>query len=194
MSHHLIARGLQFQAVGPFNLSVESGRCLAIVGPSGSGKSLLLKMLADLIPHEGTCSLDDVDARAIPAPHWRRSLRYCAAEPGWWAPTIGAHFVDPEAARRACPALKLDPALLAAAPERASTGERQRLALLRSMEDDPAFLLLDEPSSALDEASTGLMETLLEEAMAKGMGLVLASHDKRQVARLAHDIVETARP
>ncbi|MCW5720797.1 MAG: ATP-binding cassette domain-containing protein [Devosia sp.] len=164
-----------------------------MVGASGAGKSLLLKMLADLIPHEGLCSLDGVSARDIPAPQWRMRIRYCAAEPGWWAPTIGAHFRDPAAIGQACAALGLDGALLDAAPERVSTGERQRFALLRGLEDRPAFLLLDEPSSALDETSTDLVEALLEDAMDKGMGLVLASHDKRQVARLADDILEISR-
>jgi len=194
MVHRLVTEGLQCAGAGPFDLTVESGQCLAVNGPSGAGKSRLLRMLADLIPHEGRCRLDGIDRAAIAAPQWRRRVRYCAAEPGWWAPTIGAHFTDPEKVRRTCTELGLAAHLLDVPPERASTGERQRFALLRGMEDDPAFLLLDEPSSALDEASIALLERLLEAARDRGMGLVLASHDRRQVARLADDVLEIGKP
>ena len=185
MLHRLTATALRFEGIGPFDLTVFSGQCLAVTGPSGAGKSLLLRMLADLLPHEGTCSLDDTPRSQIAGPAWRKRVRYCAAEPGWWAPKVADHFLDPNAARAACASLSLDPGQLDVAPDRLSTGERQRFAILRAIEDAPDFLLLDEPSSALDQASTLLLEALLMQRQQAGMGLVLVSHDAAQVARMA---------
>jgi ABC-type multidrug transport system ATPase subunit len=89
--------------------------------------------------------------------------------------------------RRACllPAVCLAPALLDAPVARLSSGERQRLALLRAVLQRPRFLLLDEPTAALDPHSRDQVEALLQRLKGEGMGLLLVSHDPAQAARLA---------
>jgi ABC-type sulfate/molybdate transport systems ATPase subunit len=69
--------------------------------------------------------------------------------------------------------------------QRLSTGERQRLALLRALLRNPPVLLLDEPTGALDAASTALVEQELARRLADGLMLVLVTHDAQQAARLA---------
>ena len=179
---------LQFGNIGPFSLSVASGECLAVVGPSGSGKSLLLRMMADLLPHAGSCWLDGRECASMPAPQWRRLIRYSGSEPGWWAPTIGAHFRDTQGNRDGAEHLGLSRALFNAAPDRLSTGERQRFALLRAIEQRPRFLLLDEPTSALDHKSTLQVESLIGELLAEDIGIVIASHAAEQVQRVSNAI------
>jgi len=66
-----------------------------------------------------------------------------------------------------------------------STGERQRLALLRAVVQRPRFLLLDEPTAALDAASREGVEQLLQALKAEGLGLLVVSHDAGQARRLA---------
>ena len=61
-------------------LDVQAGECIAISGSSGTGKSLLLRAIADLDPHEGECWLDGQAASAMPAPQWRRRVAYLAAD------------------------------------------------------------------------------------------------------------------
>jgi ABC-type iron transport system FetAB ATPase subunit len=185
MANQLQASGLSCHGVGPVDFTVAGGECLAITGPSGSGKSLLLRMVADLIPHDGSCSLDGTGAGSMPAPQWRRLVRYVASEPGWWAPTVADHFADPATFTDQATRIGLSPALGSAAPERLSTGERQRAAILRAIEHRPRVLLLDEPTSALDEASTIKVEALVRSLMGEGMALVLVSHNADQVLRLA---------
>lgn len=185
MPSTLMTRALKFGSIGPFSLSVSSGRCLAVAGPSGSGKSLLLRMMADLLPHTGTCQVDGQDSQAMSAPEWRRLVRYSGSEPGWWAPTIGAHFFDFQKNVEGAERLGLSPALFDAAPDRLSTGERQRFALLRAIERRPKFLLLDEPTSALDHASTLQVEALIGKLMGEGLGVVIVSHAADQVDRVS---------
>lgn len=176
---------LQFEHLGPFDLEAASGRCLAVIGPSGSGKSLLLRMIADLMPHQGNSRLDDRDCVAMSAPEWRRLVRYSSSEPGWWAPTVADHFKDIAAMGTAAENLRLSTDLFDAAPDRLSTGERQRFALLRAIEQRPRFLLLDEPTSALDHETTLQVEALIHDLMADDVGIILVSHDADQVDRLA---------
>lgn len=185
----LSAKGLKFQSIGPIDLAVAAGRCLAVSGPSGAGKSLTLKMIADLVPHEGECFLDGVAASSLSGPAWRKLVRYVSSEPGWWAPTVAGHFSNAAAQAEAMKRLFLDRSLLEAAPDRLSTGERQRMAFLRAIEDRPKVLLLDEPTSALDPASVTAVEEIVREMMATGCAVVLTSHDPEQVERLAHDVL-----
>lgn len=185
VGHQLIGKELRCAGVGPIDFAVEAGQCLAVTGPSGSGKSLLLRMIADLIPHDGDCTLAGVAASAMPAPQWRKLVRYAASEPGWWAPTIAEHFAETANLDEAFERLGLPAGLGSAPPERLSTGERQRIALLRAIEQRPKVLLLDEPTSALDTVSTLAVEAMVRDLMAEDMSIILVSHNPEQVGRLA---------
>lgn len=182
----LVITNLRGAIVGPLSLTVEAGACAAISGPSGAGKSLLLRMIADLDPNEGTVHLGDLDRASTTAPAWRRHTIHLAAEPGWWAERVDAHF---EPARQAAALaltarLGLPSDIMAREIRTLSTGERQRLALVRALSRGPRCLLLDEPTSALDPDAVANVEALLRETMAEGMVLVLVSHDASQAERL----------
>lgn len=181
----LQARELRGALSGPFDLELAPGRCTVLSGPSGIGKSLLLRMLADLDPNQGRVSLGDVSRESLPASTWRRLVTYVAAESGWWEDSVAAHFSDLDAVRPLLPQVNLDPSLLQAQVLQLSTGERQRLALLRALVQQPRFLLLDEPTAALDPASRDAVEQLLRRQREQGMGLLLVSHDADQAQRLA---------
>ena len=172
--------------VGPIDLTVAAGACAAISGPSGAGKSLLLRMIADLDPSQGEVRLGGLRRDAVPAPAWRACVMHLAAESGWWAERVDAHFPPATLTRAADLAgrLALPENVLQRSIPTLSTGERQRLALVRALVRDPACLLLDEPTSALDPDAVARVEALLREAMAAGTTLVLVSHDAAQAARL----------
>src|SRR6185312_12197724 len=72
---------------------------------------------------------------------------------------------------------------------RLSGGEQQRLALARALARDPAVLFLDEPSASLDPAATKAIEDLIRDIAARGVKVVMATHDLGQARRLAGDVV-----
>ena len=176
--------GLQSLLAGPFDLAIEAGECIAITGASGSGKSLFLRMIADLDPSDGNVFLDDRSRRDMPAPAWRRQVVYNPAEPGWWAEDVAAHFADLTAARAWAPCLGLPTELLDGPVLRLSTGERQRLGLIRALALDPKVLLLDEPTGALDADNTALVEGVLKQRLAGGAAVVMVTHSAEQATRL----------
>ena len=94
-------------------------------------------------------------------------------------------MADPAQARALLAELDMSPDLLLADPAHVSGGERQRLALIRALVIDPWFLLLDEPTSALDPTSVRLVEKMLRRVLRRGVGMLVVSHDERQIARLA---------
>lgn len=173
---------------GPFDLSVAASECVAITGPSGSGKSLFLRMIADLDPSEGEVWLDGQERSAFPAPEWRRRVVYNAAEPGWWSDDVVAHFPGPaaSAARALAPSLGLGADLLEGSVARLSTGERQRLALIRALALASPVLLLDEPTGALDERAAALVESVLRQRLATGAAILMVTHNPEQARRLGH--------
>jgi len=185
---------LQVHGLPPLTFEVAGGECLAIEGPSGSGKTLLLRAIADLDPAEGDVSLVGTERRAMPAARWRKQVRYVAAEPRWWAPTAAAHFSDPTRGRALQASLGLDPASADKPIDVLSTGERQRLALIRALLDDPMVLLLDEPTGALDGERRDLVEALIRSELAAGATVLLVSHDKGQIERLSHARLQLAPP
>jgi ABC-type multidrug transport system ATPase subunit len=182
----LRVEGLKSRLAGPFTLHVPRGAILAISGPSGAGKSLFLRMVADLDPNEGEAILNGVSRANLPAHLWRRRIPYVAAESGWWARDVRDHFAPDQLARARSLAGRLG---VGAAPfdgevDRLSTGERQRLALVRAFILDPPALLLDEPTGPLDPTSVLEVEEILKERQAGGGVIVLVSHDPAQGVRL----------
>ncbi len=173
----------------PLSFAVADGECLAIEGPSGAGKTRLLRAIADLDEAGGYLTHKGGRRGEMPASEWRRKVRYAAAEPAWWTDTAGAVFNGDklllERARKLAGDLGLDSTILDRPIAQLSTGERQRLALARAMADQPRVLLLDEPTGALDPVSAALAEELIRYQALAGRSVILVSHDAAQVHRLA---------
>lgn len=180
----LSLRALRRLHVGPVSCDIESGQCVAIMGASGAGKSVLLRMVADLDPHDGDAALDGVAASSLPAPDWRAQVTYVAADSGWWSRRVADHF-PPGADATPFEQLGVAPDALDWPVARLSTGERQRLALLRAITPRTRVLLLDEPTSGLDASNVVRVEDLLRRLLARGLAVVLVTHDAAQAARLA---------
>jgi len=177
---------LRSALAGPFDLSLGCGEVLAISGASGAGKSLFLRMLADLDPNQGEVFLGGIPRSSMAPNAWRRKAPYVAAESGWWAQSVPEHLAPEE--RR--PALALAERLGVGVAQfdgpvdRLSTGERQRLALVRALILSSPVLLLDEPTGPLDPVSVREVEALILERVSEGMIVMLASHDPAQGPRL----------
>ena len=188
MEAALVVRQLRSEFAGPFELNLGIGACAAITGPSGSGKSLFLRMIADLDPNEGKVWLRGTDRASLPAPEWRKRATYVAAESGWWADTVIEHFAAGRRSEVAALAgrLGLRADILDAPVAQLSTGEKQRLSLMRVLLLSSSVLLLDEPTGAVDEESVVRVEALLRERMATGTSIVLVTHDPNQAERLGH--------
>lgn len=176
--------GLSTPLIGPISLDLDRGECVCVQGASGSGKSLFLRALADLDPNDGAVSLDGRAREAFSAPEWRQAVALVPAESGWWEDHVGAHFAGLPDPTPGLVALGLD-AALGWEVARLSTGERQRLAILRALQTGPRLLLLDEPTAALDARSALEVEALLCERTQAGLAVLLVTHDPAQAARLA---------
>lgn len=170
----------------PIDIELAAGECLSIRGPSGAGKSLFLRAIADLDPCEGDVSLNDQARDSMPACDWRKLVTYVPAESGWWADTVATHFDEPDIASGYLLRFGFPDDALSWAVDRLSTGERQRLGLLRAIVQGPRVLLLDEPTSALDPEVTAKVEGVLREKLDAGVGIIMVTHDAAQAKRLAH--------
>jgi ABC-type iron transport system FetAB ATPase subunit len=182
----LAIRSLRSALAGPFDLELACGGCIAVGGASGSGKSLFLRMIADLDPNQGEVLLDGTPRDSMPAPQWRSKVCYVAAESPWWTERVLDHFAPEhrDRARALAARLGLGEAQVDGIAALLSTGERQRLAVIRALVLQPPVLLLDEPTGPLDPDSTAQVEVVLKEAMAAGAGLILVTHDPQQAVRL----------
>ncbi|MEP1933059.1 MAG: ABC transporter ATP-binding protein [Roseibium sp.] len=169
--------------IGPIDLELEAGCCTAVSGPSGAGKSLLLRAISDLDESTGSVSLNGKSREAYSAPDWRKHVAYIPAESGWWADRVKDHFKDTPELKDLLNTVGL-PDAMDWQVSRLSTGERQRLALVRALQLNPDVLLLDEPTSALDPPSVERVEGVLKHQLADGKMLLLVSHDPEQPKRL----------
>lgn len=170
---------------GPVTFALATGDCLCITGESGSGKSQLLRAIADLDPHGGALMLAGVDACDMAPEQWRRQAGLLPPESSWWLPRACDHFTDGAAA--GLERLGLDSAVLQRPVARLSSGERQRLALLRLLANGPRVLLLDEPTANLDADNTRRVEALIGDYLgAHAAAAIWVSHDRGQVARVAN--------
>lgn len=187
----LVTEGLRTVCGGPFSFSVAHGECVALSGPSGCGKTLLLRALADLDPAEGNVQLDGEERSEMPAPLWRRRVGWLPAESAWWFDVVGDHVEGfrPEALdfrNRILNKLGFEKDVLDWSVERLSTGEKQRLALLRLLLNEPQVLLLDEPTAALDRFNIHRAEEVIAAYRSStGAAVLWVSHDPDQIVRTA---------
>lgn len=193
----LSVQELQVGALPPLTFDVARGECLAVEGPSGVGKTRLLRAVADLDAAPGQIFLQGTERNQMTGPQWRRHVRFCAAEPAWWTDTPRDAFpadMDKKHLERLLTAVGLEADVLDRATALLSTGERQRLALVRAIADEPDVLLLDEPTAALDPNSASLVEQLITHQVQSGRAVVLVSHDHGQIQRLANARLPLAEP
>ncbi len=199
-TEHLSRRVGDTTLVHDVNLELYPREVLAVVGPSGSGKSSLLRLLNRLDePTEGTVYVRGVDYRTIPPRELRRRvgmvMQFPYLFPGTVADNVrfgprqrGIELTDDEVdallQRVGLPGYgQRDVARL-------SGGEAQRVSLARTLANQPEILLLDEPTSALDEAAKAGIEELLRQILASGeFAAVLVTHDLAQAGRLARRVL-----
>ena len=184
-------------SVGTFRLRVahpEGGHRLAVVGPSGSGKSVTLRVLAGLLgPDAGTVTYGGVDvSRTAPE---RRRIGYVPQGFGLipgrtvWQQAVFGVDADPARAAWWLETLHLD-GLLDRLPEQLSGGQRQRASLARALAGDPRVVLLDEPFSALDAPVRAELRRELRRLQRDvNLSTVLVTHDPEEAAMLADEIL-----
>lgn len=175
--------------LNPLDLLIPGGRCLALHGPSGAGKTLLLRAIADLDPNRGEAWLNGVARSSISGPQWRKRVAYLPAESYWWADSVAPH--TPDWRHDILTKLGFEPDVLNWDIARLSSGEKQRLSLARSLSNRPDALLLDEPTANLDAASTERVENIVLDYLARQQApAIWASHDIEQRLRVSAVMAE----
>ena len=182
--------------VQDINFQVRPREVLAIVGPSGSGKSSLLRLLNRLDePTTGTVYIEGIDYKQIAPRELRRRLGMVTQRPYLFPGTVEENLQFGPAQRgEKLSSENVEALLLRVGLENyasrdvanLSGGEAQRVSVARTLANSPVLLLLDEPTSALDEASKVGIETLLR-GIVKDHGLtcILVTHDIAQASRVA---------
>lgn len=188
--HLFKIKKLHFLHCGPISLQLKATEITGISGASGSGKSRLLRALADLDEHQGDIQLDDMNQQHIDAHLWRQKVALLSAETSWWFDTVGEHFSGFSGAHinKQLKSLGFSADCLGWSIARLSSGERQRLGLIRLLQNQPDVLLLDEPTANLDRHNTGLFEnTVMEYLHARPACAIWVSHDDEQLQRVCKE-------
>ncbi|SDF21086.1 tungstate transport system ATP-binding protein [Halorubrum xinjiangense] len=191
------------------SLDVDAGEVVAVIGPSGVGKTTLLRTLAlSAEPDEGAVTLDGTDAWAVDEAErlaLRRRVGMVFQEASLFDGTVARNVEYGLRVRRSwsdriASILRLNGAadavdeslevvgLADKTDEPAASlsgGEAQRVSFARALAYDPDALLLDEPTSDLDPRNTAVIEDAVDEAKARGIGVALATHDMHQAERVA---------
>ncbi len=173
----------------PVSFTIQPGECVCLIGPSGAGKSMLLRAVADLIPHDGDAQLNGEKCIDMKPSQWRRQVGYLPAESHWWSDRVGDHF--PATPEQDLQQLGFGPQVMDWQVSRLSTGEKQRLAFVRLLANQPAALLLDEPTASLDAINVRNVEAIISDYRQSHQApIIWISHDPEQVKRVADRVYE----
>jgi len=178
------------------NFEVRTGEVLAIFGPSGSGKSSLLRLLNRLDePTGGTVYVQGTDYRSIEPRELRRKLGMVTQRPYLFPGSVAENLRFGPAQRGETLSQDSIEELLTRVGLKGyagrnvanlSGGEAQRVSVARTLANSPLVLLLDEPTSALDEAAKLEVESLIQKIVRdQNLTCVMVTHDMAQAVRLA---------
>ena len=176
------------------SFSIDQGDFVTIVGPSGGGKSTLLKLASYLIsPSSGTIHFHGKSLDTFKPITLRQEISYCFQTPYLFGKTVEDNLLFPFSLRKKA----LDKSLVEQWLERfqidasyvnkditkLSGGEKQRLALIRQLLFEPKVLLLDEVTSALDAQNAALVEEVIHSLNQEGMTIIWVTHNEEQSKR-----------
>ncbi len=187
-------------------LSLERGEVLALLGPNGSGKTTLLKTLLGLLPARGgSLALDGQSVATLSPPQRARALGYVPqAHAGTFAFTVlsvvlmgrsahGGLFAAPSPHDHAVAHAMLERLGIDRLAERPYTlisgGERQLVLIARALAQEPAYVVLDEPTASLDFGNQGRVMREIRRLAAEGLGVLFTTHDPNQALRHADRVM-----
>ena len=188
--------------ISNFSLDIATGAFLTIVGPSGGGKSTLLKLLANLIsPTSGEIDFKDKNINAYSPTNYRRQVSYCFQQPSLFGETVKDNLEFPFKIRKQTPdqskmeqvleSVDLKTDFLNKNITELSGGEKQRVALIRNLLFKPEVLLLDEITTGLDNDSKEIVHRLIQNVHKGNTTIIQVTHDNDEIHQ-AGQIIKVA--
>lgn len=172
------------------DLSLRNGEIAALTGMSGAGKTIFMKALADLIPHIGIFHLNGLSPNEYLPYEWRSLVMFTPAQSVWWLDTVKHHIIEHPNVLKWLDTLNLPEQILMSDPSTLSTGQAQRLSLLRVLTREPELLLLDEPTANLDKENVRAIEKCILECKNQNKKVIFTSHSAKQITGLSDQIWE----
>lgn len=174
----------------------ERERVTAVCGPSGAGKTSLLRCLNRLEePHAGRVTIDDTDVRALPPIELRRRVGMIFQTPVLFEGgvranlTYGLDGVGDDVLAHSLESAGLSASFLDRESPALSVGQAQRVCIARALVRRPQALLMDEPTSALDKDAARKIEELIGRLASEKLTIVLVTHNLEQARRVASDAI-----
>jgi putative ABC transport system ATP-binding protein len=182
------------------SLDIENKDFISIVGPSGSGKSTFLKLCCNLIsPSKGNIFFNGEDLNTYNPVELRKKISYCFQNPYLFGDTIRDNLtfsfnirkkeIDEQNINNLFERFKMSTSIINENIPKLSGGEKQRIALIRTLLFNPDILLLDEVTSALDADNAKIVENVIEDLNKNGITIIWVTHNLEQSRKYANKLL-----